>query len=54
MFALPVFRVRAVSVYNSGVDIDSELKRELQHFLELCREYDIHPRLIGGARFRAA
>jgi len=34
------------------VDIDRELKDELQQILELCREFDVHPRLIGGLAVR--
>ncbi len=45
-------RVRAVLLYNSIVDIDRELKDELQQLLELCREFDVHPRLIGGLAVR--
>ncbi len=52
MFALRVFRVRAVLVYNSGMDIDRELTDELRQILELCREFDVHPRLIGGLAVR--
>ena len=47
-----VFRVRAVWVYNSSVDIDRELKDALEQILELCREFDVHPRLIGGLAVR--
>jgi len=47
-----VFRVRSVLVYNSDVDIDNELKNALQQILELCREFDVHPRLIGGLAVR--
>ena len=34
------------------MDIDSELKQTLIRFLELCRELDVHPRLIGGLAVR--
>ncbi len=47
-----MFRVRAVLVYNLVVDIDRELKDELRQILELCREFDVHPRLIGGLAVR--
>jgi hypothetical protein len=47
-----VFRVRAVLGYYSGVDIDRELKDALQQIIELCREFDVHPRLIGGLAVR--
>jgi hypothetical protein len=47
-----VFRVRAVLVYNPIVDIDRELKDALQQIIELCREFDVHPRLIGGLAVR--
>ncbi|MDE3088722.1 MAG: hypothetical protein KGJ80_04995 [Chloroflexota bacterium] len=50
--ALRVFRVRAVLVYNPVVEIDRDLKDELQQILELCREFDVHPRLIGGLAVR--
>ncbi|MBM3178795.1 MAG: hypothetical protein FJZ86_00405 [Chloroflexi bacterium] len=34
------------------MDIDSELKQALVQFLELCREFDVRPRLIGGLAVR--
>ncbi len=39
-------------MYNPGVDIDRELKDALQQILELCDEFDVHPRLIGGLAVR--
>ncbi|MBI3763656.1 MAG: nucleotidyltransferase [Chloroflexi bacterium] len=34
------------------MEIASELKQTLAQFLELCREFGIHPRLIGGLAVR--
>jgi len=34
------------------MDIDNELKQTLEQFLELCREFGVHPRLIGGLAVR--
>lgn len=34
------------------VDISHELKQELEQLLELCREFGVHPRLIGGLAVR--
>lgn len=34
------------------MDIDAELKQTLAQLLDLCREYGIHPRLIGGLAVR--
>lgn len=41
-----------ILVYNSLVEIDRELTDALQQILELCREFDVHPRLIGGLAVR--
>jgi hypothetical protein len=30
------------------MDIDDELKQTLTRLLDLCREFGVHPRLIGG------
>jgi hypothetical protein len=38
--------------YTLLMDIDNELKQTLVQFLELCREFDVHPRLIGGLAVR--
>jgi hypothetical protein len=34
------------------VDIDGELKQTLEQLLKLCREFGVHPRLIGGLAVR--
>jgi hypothetical protein len=34
------------------VDIDHVLKQTLEQLLALCREFDVHPRLIGGLAVR--
>lgn len=34
------------------MDIDHELKQTLEQFLQLCREFGVHPRLIGGLAVR--
>jgi len=34
------------------MDIDAELTQTLERLLELCREFGIHPRLIGGLAVR--
>lgn len=34
------------------MDIDRELKETLEEFLKLCREFGVHPRLIGGLAVR--
>lgn len=34
------------------MDISNELKETLQRLLDLCREFDCHPRLIGGLAVR--
>ena len=38
--------------YNSSVDIDRELKDALRQLIELCREFGVRPRLIGGLAVR--
>ncbi len=38
--------------YTWVVDIDRALKETLEQLLELCQQYDIRPRLIGGLAVR--
>jgi Nucleotidyl transferase AbiEii toxin, Type IV TA system len=41
-----------IFAYTLLMDIDNELKQTLERFLELCREFGVHPRLIGGLAVR--
>jgi len=41
-----------ISGYTLVVDIDRELKQTLEQLLELCRQFGVRPRLIGGLAVR--
>jgi hypothetical protein len=41
-----------IFAYTLHMDIDRELKQTLEQFLKLCREFGVHPRLIGGLAVR--
>lgn len=43
---------RSVFAYTGGMDIDDALKQTLDQLLEMCREFGVHPRLIGGLAVR--
>ncbi len=47
-----VFQIRVDLVYTVSVGIDHELKQSLEELLQLCREYGVRPRLIGGLAVR--
>lgn len=41
-----------IFAYTLLMDIDHELKQTLEQFLRPCREFGVHPRLIGGLAVR--